>query len=145
MYPKPVALPRPRRADAAVAAVLEARRQPGVQLEDLLRRREAIAYELDLVDAEIERYAFESMCGLRDDTQDVETYDGNLGVTRAFVDQHEPPVGQLQWLEDLFERFRGPNESPGDVSGVRWGSGGLIENDLFITAGHCFDQSGGGW
>lgn len=35
--------------------------------------------------------------------------------------------------------------NPGNVSGVRWCSGTLIGNDLFLSAGHCFDQSGGGW
>jgi V8-like Glu-specific endopeptidase len=145
MNPKPVALPRPHRVEAAVAAVLAAVGHPDRQLQDMLRRRETLALELGLVDAEIERVAFESICGQQDDTQDVELYDGSLGVTRTFVDQHEPPVGQLQWLDDLPQRFSGPNDSPGDVAGVRWGSGGLFADDLFITAGHCFDQHGGGW
>ena len=145
MHPKPVALPRPPRVEAAVAATLEAIGQPERQLQDMLRRRETMALELGLIDAEIERLTFESICGQRDDSQDVERYDGNLGVARAFVDRHEPPVGQLQWLDDLAQRFGGPNDSPGDVTGVRWGSGGLFTNDLFITAGHCFDQDGGGW
>lgn len=145
MNPKPVALPRPRRAEAAAAATLESLGQPEQKLKDLLSRRESLALELGLMDAEIERVGIESICGATDDTQDVETYDGGLGVTRAFVDEHERPVGQLQWLDDLFDRFSGPNESPGDVTGERWGSGGLFADDLFITAGHCFDQQGGGW
>ncbi|MGH9752528.1 MAG: trypsin-like serine peptidase [Blastocatellia bacterium] len=145
MNPKPVALPRPRRAEIAVAATLEAAGLAVQKLQDNLRRHEALAYELGLVEAEIERFAIETTCGLSDDSQDVERYDGMLGVTRDFVDRHEPPVGQLQWLDDLFGRFSGPNDSPGDVADVRWGSGGLFTNDLFITAGHCFDQHGGGW
>ena len=145
MNPKPVALPRPRRVEAAVTALIEGADDPERQLPDMLRRREIMALELGLIDAEIERLAFESICGQRDDTQDVELYDGGLGVTREFVDNHEPPVGQLQWLDDLPQRFNGLNDSPGDVTGVRWGSGGLFANDLFITAGHCFDQHGGGW
>lgn len=145
MHPKPVALPRPRRAEAAVAAALEAPGQPDQKLRNLLRRRGALSLELGLMDAEIERFAAESLCGLNDDSQDVEQYDGSLGVTRDFVAQHEPSVGQLQWLDDLAERFNSPGESPGDVAGVRWGSGGLFTDNLFITAGHCFDQDGGGW
>jgi len=35
--------------------------------------------------------------------------------------------------------------NPGDVSGVRWGSGTMISPDLFLTCGHLFDQTGGGW
>ncbi len=145
MNPKPVALPRPRRVEVSVAAALEAVGEAQPKLQDMLRRRETLAYELELLDAEVERLAIESICGHVDDTQDVETYDGSLGVTRQFVDDHERSVGQLQWLDDLFGRFNGPNDSPGDVAGVRWGSGGLFANDLFITAGHCFDQHGGGW
>jgi V8-like Glu-specific endopeptidase len=145
MQPKPVALPRPRRAEVAARATLEAAGPTEVKLDDLVQRREMLASELGLVDAEIEQFAIESICGNRDDTQDVELYDGTLGVTREFVDAHEPRIGQLQWLEDLHERFSGPGESAGDVTGERWGSGGLIANDLFITAGHCFDQRGGGW
>jgi V8-like Glu-specific endopeptidase len=145
VQPKPVALPRPRQAELAASATMEAFGPTEVKLEDLVQRREALALELGLIDAEVERFAIESICGNRDDTQGVELYDGSLGVTREFVDAHEPRIGQLQWLEDLHDRFSGPGDSAGDVAGVRWGSGGLIANDLFITAGHCFDQQGGGW
>jgi hypothetical protein len=140
MHPKPVALPRPPRAEAIASAA-----SPENQLKALLGRRQLLALELGQVDAEIERVGVESICGLTDDTQDVETYDGLLGVSRAFVDQHESAVGQLQWLADLPSRFNGSNESPGNVNDVRWGSGGLFAANLFITAGHCFDQHGGGW
>lgn len=145
MNPKPVALPRPPRIEAAVNTTFSLGGPPDRQIQDLLRRRDVLALELGLLDAEIERGALESICGLNDDTQDVELYDGTLGIARAFVDQHEPSVGQLQWLDDLPLRFNGPGESPGDVNAARWGSGGLFANDLFITAGHCFDQNGGGW
>lgn len=118
---------------------------PAKSLEDMLRRRDSMARSLELIDAQIERFAVESICGNADESQDVETYDGTLGVSRDFVDRHETPVGQLQWLGDLAARFAGAGESPGDVSGERWGSGTMITDDLFITAGHCFDQFGGGW
>lgn len=145
MNPKPVALPRPPRAEASAVALTEGVASADLQLKELMHRREAIAFELDLVDAEVERFAIESICGDADDSQDVENYDGSLGITKEYVDEHEPPVGQLQWLEDLAVRFNGSNDSPGDVAGARWGSGGLIGDDVFVTAGHCFDQSGGGW
>ncbi|MEW4528200.1 serine protease [Maioricimonas sp. JC845] len=145
MVPKPVALPRPRRVEAAAAAPAEGLVDARSRLKDMLRRREALAYELELHDAEIERLAIESICGDTDDTQDVELYDGTLGVDRQFVDDHERPVGQLQWLDDLSRRFNRPGDSPGNVAGVRWGSGALIAEDMFLTAGHCFDRFGGGW
>jgi Trypsin-like peptidase domain len=145
VQPKPVALPRPRQAELAARATIEAVGPTEVKLDDLVQRREMLALELGRVDAELERFTIESICGSRDDTQDVEKYDGSLGVPREFVDTHEPQIGQLQWLEDLHDRFSAPGESAGNVAGARWGSGGLIANDLFITAGHCFDRQGGGW
>jgi len=145
MQPKPVALPRPPRAEMSASVGLESFRSSSALLEDTLSRREALAYELELLDAEVERLAIESICGNTDDTQDVERYDGSLGVPRRFVDDHERPIGQLQWLADLSSRFSGPGESAGNVSNVRWGSGGLFADDLFVTAGHCFDRFGGGW
>lgn len=83
----------------------------------------------------------ESQCGPQDDSQPVEQYDGTLGVTRAFVDDHERPVGQLQWNDNLATIYN----NPGNVSGVRWATGCLISDNLFLTAGHCFDKTGGGW
>jgi V8-like Glu-specific endopeptidase len=83
----------------------------------------------------------ESQCGATDDSQDVEMYDGALGVSTAFVNNHEAPVGQLQWNDNLATIY----DNPGNVSGVRWGSGTMISDDLFLTAGHCLDQTGGGW
>jgi V8-like Glu-specific endopeptidase len=83
----------------------------------------------------------ESICGTSDDSQDVEQYDGTLGVTVAFVNARQRPVGQVQWNDNLASIYT----NPGDVSGVRWGSGTLISNDLFLTAGHLFDQTADGW
>lgn len=84
---------------------------------------------------------YETICGTTDDSQDVEQYDGSLGVTQAFVNQHQRPVGVLRWNSNLASIY----DNPGNVAGVRWCTGTLISNDLFITAGHCFDQTGGGW
>jgi V8-like Glu-specific endopeptidase len=83
----------------------------------------------------------ETICGAADDSQPVEQYNGALGVTQAFVAQRQSPVGQIQWNANLGAIYT----NPGDVSGARWCSGTLIANDLFLTAGHCFDQTGGGW
>ncbi|HEY0605707.1 MAG TPA: serine protease [Herpetosiphonaceae bacterium] len=90
-----------------------------------------------------ERYALliESICGATDDSQPVEQYDGSLGVTTAFVAAHQAAACQVQWNNNLASIYT----NPGDVSGVRWGSGTMISNDLFLTCGHLFDQTGGGW
>ena len=83
----------------------------------------------------------ESICGATDDSQPVEQYNGALGVTQAFAGARQAPVGQLQWNNNLAALYT----NPGTVSGQRWCTGTLIANDLFISAGHCFDQTGGGW
>lgn len=83
----------------------------------------------------------ETICGATDDSQPVEQYNGALGVTQAFVANHQAAVGQIQWNDDLASIYT----NPGNVNGARWCSGTMISNDLFLTAGHCFDQTGGGW
>jgi V8-like Glu-specific endopeptidase len=88
-------------------------------------------------------YAFliESICGSTDDSQPVEQYDGTLGVTAGFVAAHQQPVVQVQWNDNLASLYT----NPGNVSGVRWGTGTMVGPDLMLTCGHLFDQTGGGW
>lgn len=77
----------------------------------------------------------ESFCGA-DDFQNVELYDGTLGVSVDFVATHESSTGQIQWRSDLGVRY---GDGAGNVIGQRWCTGTLITADLFLTAGHCFD------
>jgi hypothetical protein len=68
------------------------------------------------------------------DSQDVELYDGTFDeVSIDFVSGHQPMVGDLRWKGDL--KFRYTN--PGNVNGLRICSGTLIDDNLFLTAGHC--------
>jgi hypothetical protein len=62
-----------------------------------------------------------SICGPTTDWQHVELYDGTLGVTTAFVANHQAPVGRLI--------------GAGVVSSSCTGT--IIGPDLFLTAGHC--------
>ncbi len=91
--------------------------------------------------AELYAEALESICGATDDSQAVEMYNGTLGVPVAFVNTHQRAVAQVQWNDNLAALYT----NPGDVSGVRWGTGTMISADLFLTCGHLFDQTGGGW
>lgn len=83
----------------------------------------------------------ESLCGASDESQPVESYDGSLGVTKEFVNTHQKSVGQIQWNADLADKYT----NPGTVNGERWCSGTLISDDLFLSAGHCFDSDADGW
>lgn len=85
--------------------------------------------------------ALESQCGDTDDSQAVELYDGTLGVTQEFVDDHQRMVGQIQWNSNLATIYT----NAGNVSGVRWGTGTLVSDNLFLTAGHNFDPDPDGW
>lgn len=83
----------------------------------------------------------ESICGAVDDSQPVEQYDGTLGITAAFVANHQAAACQVQWNNNLATIYT----NPGNVSGVRWGSGTMISPNILLTCGHLFDQTGGGW
>ncbi len=134
MLPKIHALPSPSTA---------ANWLDGANLDELLTKHDQMNLELSALHKSIEALAV-THCGAGE-AEDVELYDGTLGVSRKFVDDHEAPVGQLQWLEDLDQRFDGPNESPGTVKGIRWATGSMISDRLFLTAGHAFDSEGDSW
>jgi hypothetical protein len=89
-------------------------------------------------------FELESICGPSDDTQEVELYGGNLGPTKDFVTQRQPSTGQIQWNGNFSPPLQ-PADDAGNVSGVRWCSGTLITDRIFITAGHCFDINSNGW
>ena len=118
------------------------------ELREILSKRKefkvAKSTEIDEMYRMPDVYAaiLETQCGPQDDSQPVEQYDGTLGVTTAFVNQHETPVGQLQWNSNLATIYT----NPGNVNGARWCTGTLISGNLFLTAGHCFDDDDrSGW
>jgi V8-like Glu-specific endopeptidase len=108
-----------------------------------LRRARAAAEEGAEPGEPDDMYAevLETICGATDDSQPVEQYDGTLGVPVSFVAAHQGPVAQVQWNSNLGAIYT----NPGNVSGVRWGSGTMVSPDIFLTCGHLFDQTGGGW
>ncbi len=112
-------------------------------MRKLLDERAEAARGLIELDMQLQYLCYDLM-SKKDDPQDVEKYDGSLGVTREFVTDYQRPVGQLQWI-DLTGKFTQAGEDPGSVSGQRWASGALISDDLFLTAGHCFNQQPPGW
>ncbi len=91
-----------------------------------------------------DEFTIESICGPTTDWQDVELYDGTLGPTIDFVNINHGAVGQVRWNNNLATMFN----NPGNVNNARWCTGTLLTNNMFITAGHCFDvqtNDGVGW
>jgi V8-like Glu-specific endopeptidase len=82
----------------------------------------------------------EAACGIVD-SHDVERYPGSPEVPREFVAAHWPPVGNIQWNWKL----NVPAGEEGNVAGLRWCSGTLIDDIHFLTASHCFRPNFGGW
>lgn len=94
--------------------------------------------ELIIMDATIAE-AVADECFKTNDCQDVELYDGTLGVTKDFVTKFSPQVGKLKWKNNLPQLLAPRGILPGNVNDTSWGTGALISDKYFITAGHCFD------
>jgi Trypsin len=133
-------------SNARAAAALESQPAGIDRLESAQSgRREDLTAELTAWLAAQKRFQIESICGLKDDSQDVELYDGSAGPSRQFVMARQPATAQIQWNDDLRKRFSGSGDDPGDVQGARWCTGTLIQDNLLLTAGHCFDAVSADW
>jgi hypothetical protein len=86
-----------------------------------------------------------TICGEHDRSQDVEQYDGTLGPTTQFVTKYQSATGQIQWNDNITARFTKPGDDAGNINDVRWCTGTLLANNLFISAGHCFDIDFNDW
>jgi hypothetical protein len=134
--PRPEAIARSQPAGRAEAEILLA--ELGQERERLIRQRLDLRQQIGALDLRAEALAFD-ICDDTDESQDVERYDGTLGVDIELVRRCSPAVGQLQWLDDLPERFTQQGSSVGDVNGARWASGAMISETRFLTTGHSFN------
>lgn len=67
-----------------------------------------------------------SICGDKDDLQNIEDYDGTRGPSQALAAAASPSVGALA-------------QGPAGPNSRKFCSGTLIADNLFITASHCVD------
>jgi len=94
-----------------------------------------------------------SICGSKDDSQEVEKYDGTLGVPRAYVDAHQGSTARIEWLDRASIRTKLTKAKlvdylPGELPfSDGWCTGTVIAGDYLLTAGHCLDMKNGseGW
>jgi hypothetical protein len=139
-------LPFPPRGDKTLEAVIPGgdplradplpRFDPSQTMEQIRTTRSAIRARIKALEGALAQFDIESLCGLQDESQHIEEYDGTLGPSRAFVNVEQSSTAQIQWT-DLSAISADPNIDLGNVRDVRWCSGTLIREDLFLTAGHC--------
>lgn len=125
-----LALPSP----GALVEEARALKDRRLAMRSLFGRRDTLLRDVVDIESQIHAITALDVCGGQP-AQHVELYDGTLGVRQDFVAAHEGPVGQLMW-QDAVDT---DGDSPASISGVRWGTGALFADDLFLTAGHCFD------
>lgn len=125
--------------DSILAAIKSASIESVLQTDTVKTGKIDLEKMLALNTCKIIMLEEESICGKEKNWQNVEAYDGSLGVTKQFVQERSTKVGQLQWKYNFGSDFKGTNDSEGSLMGIRWCTGTLIGKDIFITAGHCFD------
>ncbi|HYE53723.1 MAG TPA: serine protease [Chitinophagaceae bacterium] len=109
--------------------------QKNIELSGLEKRRDRLEDHASVI--------IRSICGFSNNLVDIESFAGAAPFDPAFVQTRSPGVGLIRWNNNLKGFFRGANDNPGDVEGEHWGSGFLISDDLFVTAGHCFNINPG--
>jgi len=112
-------------------------------IEKLKAGRDALRYQLDLIESDLAALSSLNESSSRGDTkQPEETKVQNFPTQFSTLRSR---VGQLGWNEDMAESFLAIGDSPGNVSGKSWTNGLLLNNDLFLTTAHSLAGSGNGW
>jgi V8-like Glu-specific endopeptidase len=119
-----------------------------IGVDDPERRR--LAANKNYWQQKYDDFSNESVCGRRDQSFDVELYDGSRGPAQNVVSTWQPSVGVIRWSPNMegYYRQRGGDTTDmdwGNVDGKRWCTGTLIADNLLLTAAHCFAQNPKGY
>jgi len=86
--------------------------------------------------------ALRDLCG-PDNSQEVEQYDGKLGIAIKSVAAMSGSTVLLEWPGLLEFRERLPGYRLGNLYGRKWCTGTLFGGRYILTAGHCIEHSNG--
>ena len=80
----------------------------------------------------------QALCGTQEQFIHVEKYDGSRGVEKPYAIDNAPSTVLFRWKSAKKIQDALPGFSAGNVADQNWCTGTLIDEDIVLTAAHCF-------